>query len=180
MSLYHDKFSKHNIQIAQILMGQAELDSRRSTSHSYNAIKILLKNNVIPIINENDVTSVKELVFGDNDQLAAHITHYFNADMLVILSDIKGYYDKDPKIHSDAKIKKVVTRLSKEELNSNSKSGSKFGTGGIYTKLKAANFLLKRDKEMFLTSGFDLTALEDFLLDDNHTSGTLFRPSLED
>ena len=81
-----------------------------------NVMEILLQNKVIPIINENDVIATEELI-GDNDQLAAYITHYFKADMLVILTDIDGYYDKNPREFSDAKIQKIINEISQDELD---------------------------------------------------------------
>ena len=72
-----------------------------------NVMEILLENKILPIINENDVIATEELVFGDNDQLAAHVAYYFKADMLAILSDIDGYYNKNPREFNDAVLQKM-------------------------------------------------------------------------
>ncbi len=176
MRSYQKKFEKYGIPIAQVLLSADDFDSRRRTEHAKNAIETLLKNRVIPVINENDVTATEELVFGDNDQLSAHVAYYFDADMLVILSDIDGLYDKDPKKHQDAKLLSVVYEIPKELLEQECNPNNSFATGGIVTKLKAAQFLIQRGKPMYLASGFDLKDAKSFLLEGRHQGGTLFLP----
>ncbi|HHD83703.1 MAG TPA: glutamate 5-kinase, partial [Campylobacteraceae bacterium] len=126
------------------------------------------------VINENDVTATEELVFGDNDQLSAHVAYYFDADMLVILSDIDGYYDADPRQDSAAKIRPKVSGISEEETEIPCNPNHQFATGGIATKLKAAKFLLEHDREMYMTSGFDLSDARNFLLEGEQSGGTHF------
>ncbi len=99
--------------------------------------------------------------------------------MLIILSDIKGYFDKDPNKHTDAKLRKIVSHIEESELNADYNPNDAFATGGIVTKLKAANFLLNHDREMFLSSGFDLKAAKEFLMDGIQTEGTLFKRDLK-
>lgn len=175
MSVYQKKFSKFNIDTAQILLTAQDFENEKSISNSKKTIDVLLKNNILPIVNENDVTATKELVFGDNDQLSAYVANYFDAELLVILSDISGYYDKNPSKFDDAKLMKNISYISEEELNQKEDANSKFSTGGIVTKLKAANFLMKNNKKMFLASGFDLSSVSDFLQNDISESGTLFQ-----
>ncbi|WP_281950546.1 glutamate 5-kinase [Nitrosophilus kaiyonis] len=175
MMSYQKKFEKFNKICAQLLLSADDFDSRKRTAHAKNAIEALLENRVIPIINENDVTATEELVFGDNDQLSAHVAYYFDADMLAILSDIDGLYDKDPKKYSDAKLLKEVNKIPQELLEEECNPNYTFATGGIVTKLKAANFLMKRGLPMFLASGFDLKDIKSFLIDGKHLGGTLFR-----
>ncbi len=174
MREYQKKFEKYDKLTAQFLLTASDFDSRKRTQFAKNAIEVCLKNRVIPIINENDTTATDELVFGDNDRLSAHVTYYFDADMLVILSDIDGYYDKDPRVNSDAKIRKVVHNITKDEANIELNPNDFFATGGIATKLKAADFLLKRGKKMFMADGFKLDDAKSFLLEGIHKSGTLF------
>ncbi len=174
MSIYRKEMKKYGIKVAQLLITADNFDSRKSTDYAKMAIETLLKNGVLPIINENDTTAIKELLFGDNDQLSAHAAYYFDADILVILSDIDAYYDKDPRSSSEAKVRKVVSSISKEELEMSLNPNLSFATGGIVTKLKAADFLIKRDKKMFMASGFDLSDAKSFLLDDIHKGGTVF------
>jgi len=174
MKTYQEMFQEFGITVAQMLFIADDFDSRKRSKNAKNVMEILLQNKVIPIINENDVIATEELI-GDNDQLAAYITHYFKADMLVILTDIDGYYDKNPREFSDAKIQKIINEISQDELDKKPSANSKFATGGIVTKLKAADFLMQKEIPMYLTSGFDLTNAYDFLVDNNHKSGTIFK-----
>lgn len=174
MSVYQKKFEKYGIVTAQVLLTADDFDSRKRTHHARNAVNTLIKNGVIPIINENDVTATEELVFGDNDQLSARVAYYFDADMLVILSDIDGYYDSDPHRNPDAKIYKTVSQIEDTVLEIPCDPNHTFATGGIVTKLKAAKFLLEHGKEMFMTSGFDLSDARSFLIEGNQKGGTRF------
>ena len=174
MKTYQEMFEEFGITVAQMLFIADDFDSRKRSKNAKNVMEILLQNNVIPIINENDVIATEELI-GDNDQLAAYITHYFKADMLVILTDIDGYYDKNPREFSDAKIQKIINEISQDELEKKPSANSKFATGGIVTKLKAADFLMQKNIPMYLASGFDLTNAYDFLVENNHKSGTIFK-----
>jgi glutamate 5-kinase len=129
----------------------------------------------LPIINENDVTNTEELVFGDNDQLSAHVTKHFDAELLVILSDINGYYSDDPHQNPEAEMMLHVHDISAKDLAMTHTPNNEFATGGIVTKLKAASMLLENGREMFLASGFDLRDVRAFLLEGEHTAGTLFK-----
>jgi len=175
MKTYKAEFEKYNILCSQVLIEATIFTDTVRLAHAKDAINTLLKNQVIPIINENDVTAIEELVFGDNDQLAAYVTHYFDCDLLTILTDIDGFYDKNPHENSDAKLHKIVNTIDNEQLNQKHSANSEFATGGIVTKLKAADFLIQNHKEMFLTSGFDLSDAKEYLLEDIHNNGTLFK-----
>ena len=179
MTSYKKKFDIYEIDTAQILLTEDDFDSRKRTKMFQEIIDAHLNHNILPIINENDISSTPEQLFGDNDQLSANVACATQADLLVILSDIDGYYDKNPKEYDDAKIRKIVHDITEEELNDASTPNDPFATGGIVTKLKAAEFLMKRGKRMLLCNGFDLTSAESFLLQDEHTLGTLFMPNLE-
>jgi glutamate 5-kinase len=174
LKMYQEKFSRYDTLCSQVLLSAEVFDSRKATKHAKAAIDTLLANGVVPIINENDTVSIEELVFGDNDRLSAHVTHYFDAKMLVILSDIDAYYDKDPNCYDDAKVHKVVTNISENELNASHTPNNEFATGGIVTKLQSANFLMQHNKQMFLASGFDLSDVKSLLIDGKHKGGTLF------
>ena len=177
MQTYAKALKKYGILSAQVLFSGYDLDSRKRTQNARNAMEVLLKNKVLPIINENDVTTTGELMFlgfGDNDQLSAYVTHFFDASLLAILSDIDGYYEENPKENPNAKMRKIVTSISEKELEAEATPNNAFATGGIVTKLKAAKFLLDNKREMFLSSGKDLSVLRDFLLHNLHEKGTLF------
>jgi len=175
MKMYQEKFNIFDILCSQVLLFADVFNSSVHIALANNTINVLLKNGVVPIINENDTVSVEELVFGDNDRLSAHVTHYFKAELLVILSDIDAFYDKDPNKFDDAKRRAIVTEISQEELEAEHTPNNEFATGGIVTKLQSADFLMKHNKEMFLASGFDLSDVKSFLIDNKHRGGTLFK-----
>ncbi len=175
LDTYRRKFNRHDILCSQVLLEASIFRDEERLNHAKDAINGLLANNIVPIVNENDVTAVDELVFGDNDQLSAHITYHFNADLLVILTDIDGYYDANPHENKNAKLQKIVCTVDKNLLDVEHTANSEFATGGIVTKLKAADFLLSHDKQMYLTSGFDLSCATEYLLNNNHNTGTLFK-----
>ena len=174
MTSYKKKFDIFEIDTAQILLTEDDFDSRKRTKMFQEIIDAHLDNDILAIINENDITSTPEQLFGDNDQLSATVAHAINANLLIILSDIDGYYDKNPQDHDDAQIYKVMTELPEGALKDDTTPNNAFATGGIVTKLKAADFMMKNGRKMFLTNGFDLSAVESFLIDDKHTLGTLF------
>jgi len=174
MSSYKSMFDIYNVNTSQILLTEDDFDSRTRTKIFQQIIDTTLENNILPIVNENDISTTPEQLFGDNDQLSAHVAQYTNSDMLIILSDIEGYYDSNPKDNPSAKIKKVVNKIEDNELKQAHTPNSQFATGGIVTKLKAGEYIMNNDKEMFLCSGFDLTTAREFLMEGIHNKGTLF------
>ncbi|HSR74820.1 MAG TPA: glutamate 5-kinase [Sulfurovum sp.] len=175
LKMYQEKFEKFGLLCSQVLLSADVFKYKEHVDHAKNAIDTLLENNVVPIINENDTVSIEELVFGDNDRLSAHVAHYFGATLLVILSDIDAFYDKDPNKYPDAKRRAVVHMLDEAELNAAHTPNNEFATGGIVTKLQSADFLMKQGRAMFLASGFDLSDVSSFLLKEEHKGGTLFK-----
>lgn len=174
MNKYARKFSAYDIFTAQVLVTAANFNKLDDIQRVKNTVNTLLQNGVIPIVNENDATATEELVVGDNDQLSAYIANHTNANMLIILSDIDAYYDKDPRKDDSAKVLKVVNSIKQSELEKDVNPNNNFATGGIVTKLKAADYLLKNNIDMFLSSGFDLSDVKSYMLDKNHNGGTLF------
>lgn len=175
MNKYARKFAEYNILCSQVLVTSANLHREDDTQRIKNTIDILLQNKVIPIVNENDATSTEELEVGDNDQLSAYIAKDIDAGILIILSDIDAYYDKDPRAYNDAKVLKIVTKIKQEELEKEATPHNVFATGGIVTKLKAAQYLYDKKIDMFLASGFDLSDVKSFMIDGVHKGGTLFK-----
>lgn len=174
LETYRKIFESYGILNAQILLCGHDFDSRSCTQNAKDTIEVLLSNKVLPIINENDALATAELKFGDNDRLSAHVAYYFDADLLVILSDIEGYFDKNPHQYPDAKLIKQVKKIPQENLKTDYDPHGHFATGGIVTKLIAADFLMQRGKKMFLCNGKDLENLEKFLLEGIQESGTIF------
>ncbi len=174
MSSYKNMFDIYDVTISQILLTEEDFDSRVHTRIFQDIIDRTLKHDILPIVNENDISTTPDQLFGDNDQLSAHVAYYTGADMLIILSDIDGYYDSNPKSNPKAKIRKFVTELKEDELNQEHTPNSQFATGGIVTKLKAAQYLTDKNREMFLCNGYDLTSAREFLIEGIHKKGTLF------
>jgi glutamate 5-kinase len=174
MNKYAKKFAQHNILTAQVLVTAANFNDDDECRRIKDTVDTLLSNGVIPIINENDATTTKELVVGDNDQLSAYVAKHTDSNLLIILSDIDAYYDKDPRKFTDAKILKIVNSIDENELQKEATPNCAFATGGILTKLKAANYLLVHGIDMVLTSGYDLSDIKSLMLQNRHIGGTIF------
>ena len=144
MAKYRELFKVHGQKVAQILLTAEDLSNRASYVHTCNVLRMLLKTGVIPIINENDVTSVDELRlkegykvnFSDNDILSVLVASAIGADMIIILSDVDGLYTADPR-EASARLIKTVDAIT-PELKSSLNGKSKLGRGGIQSKIKAA------------------------------------------
>ncbi|UPT78414.1 glutamate 5-kinase [Sulfurovum sp. XGS-02] len=175
MSSYKKKFDIYDTDIAQILLTEDDFDSRKSTEIFRQIIHTSFKEDIVPIVNENDISSTPDQIFGDNDQLAARVAHHTDSDLLVILSDIDGYYDSNPDENPHAHMLKEVHSISDDELAAVYRPTNEFTSGGLYTKLVAAEYLMNKKREMFLCSGFDLSAAYGYLMEGKHTKGTLFR-----
>lgn len=175
MKYYYEGFEKLAIKCAQVLLIADDFRAKNRIAHSKNAIEMLLAKNIIPIINENDVIAVKELLFGDNDQLAANVAYHFNAKYLMILTDVDGFYDKNPKVSADAKLQKYIYKIEPKYSQSSNQASSSFAQGGIATKLKAAKFLIEKNIPTFLSSGFDLKYAKEYFLENKHNGGTIFK-----
>lgn len=139
MNCYHEAFRRFDIPIAQVLVTREIFNNRESYLNVRRAVDTLINMDVVPIFNENDSVSTKEIgpVFGDNDSLGAHVASKLEADHLIILSDIDGLYDKNPRQHEDACLIPLVTDLTPEIMAAAGGGGSEFSTGGMKTKLKA-------------------------------------------
>lgn len=175
MATYESFLNVYGMRAAQILLDGIDFDSKKHSTYAKKVVWGLLELGVLPIINENDATAIAEIVYGDNDRLSADAAICFETELLVMLSDIDGYYDSNPSENKNAKIRPVVDKIEDYEIeNCAPKIGSKHGTGGIATKLIAAQMVMEHGIDMYLTSGFDLSAVRSFLLDDQQIGGTLF------
>ena len=138
MRAYEDVFALHGITVAQLLLTRGDLADRNRYRNAAATLETLLESGVLPIINENDTVAVDEIKFGDNDNLSALVTSLVEADLLVILTDIAGLYDADPRSNSAAKLIPLVRAITRELEAAAGGSGSSVGTGGMATKLAAA------------------------------------------
>lgn len=176
MRMYYTEFQKYDVRCSQLLLSVCDFDSHKHIKQTRNMIEVLLANNVVPIINQNDVTALEEFGLDDNDQMAADVAYHFGADLLVVLSDVDGYYTASPHPGEAAAVRLVVNRLTQEELEDEAMPTNPVATGGIVAKLQAAHFLLNHGMRMYLASGFRLEMAREFLLHGKHAAGTLFCP----
>jgi len=163
--------------VAQILLTRGDLCDRVRYLNARNTINTLLEWNVLPIINENDTVAVKSLQFGDNDNLGAMITLLLGADLMINLTDIGGLYDKDPRVHEDAKLLSEVTSMGKHIEAMAGKIAGPLGTGGMGTKITAAKKLTAAGIPMIIASGLTPNILVNIF--DNDYVGTYFVPKKE-
>ncbi|MDR1404917.1 MAG: glutamate 5-kinase [Candidatus Methanoplasma sp.] len=174
MQKWNESFHNHGILAAQILLTMDIYSDRESVLNLNNTIDVLLRNGVVPIFNENDAVSIKEIghVFGDNDTLSAVIASRVDADILIILSDVDGLYDKNPNVHKDAKFIAVVEDISPEIENMAGGSVSGQGVGGMKTKIAAAKICKDAGCRMVIASN----AVDDAVsrIADGENIGTMF------
>ncbi|MEE4253863.1 MAG: glutamate 5-kinase [Desulfuromusa sp.] len=135
---YKETFQRLNHNVAQVLLTRDDLSNRRRYLNARNTVMTLLEYGVTPIVNENDTVVVDEIRFGDNDNLSALVTNLVEADMLIILSDVDGFYDQDPTGNPQAELIPVVERVTAAIEALGGESSGNLGTGGMTTKLKAA------------------------------------------
>jgi glutamate 5-kinase len=135
---YRETFHSHDSNVAQVLLTRDDLSNRRRYLNSRNTVMTLLEYGVTPVVNENDTVVVEEIRFGDNDNLSALVTNLVDADLLIIMSDVDGLYDKDPTVDPTACLIPIVERVTASIEALGGGSHSSLGTGGMGTKLKAA------------------------------------------
>jgi glutamate 5-kinase len=171
---YEKAFSSHKKKVAQILLTQSDLTSRKRYLNARNTINTLLTWNVIPIINENDTVVTDEIKFGDNDHLSAMIALLLNADVLVNLTDIDGLYNKDPRTNPDAELLPVIATINKKiEMLASSIPGA-VGTGGMLSKIKAAKKTTSAGVPMVIAPGNSDSIIQDLF--SGKEEGTYFTP----
>ncbi len=177
MEKYDKAFGRNAKQIAQVLLTHDDLANRDRYLNIRNTLLTLLRFGVIPIINENDTVSVEELRFGDNDNLAALITNLIEADMLICLTDVLGLYDGDPALSEQARPVYTVAEITPqiEAMVGNTKSLQ--GTGGMLSKLKAAQKVAQRGGSSFIGPGKKKHVLQKLF--SGELVGTFFLPSKE-
>lgn len=177
MYMYDKFFAEYSIVVAQVLLTKyVLLEDRRQ--HVVNSMERLLSQGVIPIVNENDTVAIDELELevGENDSLAANVATIANADLLVIMSDIDGLYDKDPHVHENANLIPEVGEITDDIRSLAGGAGSAFGTGGMATKIKAVEIAHAADIDVVLMNGKNPHKLYDLFED--KPVGTLFAKTL--
>lgn len=185
MALYEDGFDKFDIKTAQVLLTEDDFSKRNRYLSLRNTLSRLLELNVIPIINQNDTVSTSELkaykeddikvCFGDNDKLSALVTSELDADLLIILSDIDGLFDKDPRKNDDAKLISEVKEIT-PKIEALGFEASKKGRGGMKTKLEAAKVVGCSGSNTVIVNGKKPNAISNVFGD--NFNGTIFSPSV--
>lgn len=150
MGAYADAFGKYGRRAAQVLLTRRDFSFRESYNNAYNALTFLLERQVVPIINENDVVSLRELSFGENDLLAALVAALVQADHLVVFTDAGGIYSADPRLQPKAQRYDHLDRITPEIWEQVSAAGSGRGTGGMQAKVRAARVALSLGVDMFI------------------------------
>jgi glutamate 5-kinase len=178
MYLYDKLFMEYGHVTAQILMTRIITDRDNTRQNLINTFDALLSLGAVPIVNENDSVAVEEIecddiAFGGNDTLSAVVATLIHADMLVLLSDIKGLYDSDPHKNPDAKLIPCVEKIDDGVRSLAGGAGSDFGTGGMVTKLDAAKTAMEAGIDMVIMDGSQPAKLYDLF--DGKPVGTLFR-----
>ncbi|MCR4925041.1 MAG: glutamate 5-kinase [Clostridiales bacterium] len=143
MFMYDKLFSEYGYVVGQLLVTKSDFEDGQRRENLSNAFEKLFEYGAIPIVNENDSVAVEEIVYGDNDTLSATVASLVNADLLVIFTDIDGLYDSDPRENPDAKLIPVVEKIDDSILALAGGAGSKRGTGGMVTKVHAAQITSK-------------------------------------
>ena len=177
MYMYDKFFAEYSIVVAQVpLTKYVLLEDRRQ--HVVNSMERLLSQGVIPIVNENDTVAIDELELevGENDSLAANVATIANADLLVIMSDIDGLYDKDPHVHENANLIPEVGEITDDIRSLAGGAGSALGTGGMATKIKAVEIAHAAEIDVVLMNGKNPHKLYDLFED--KPVGTLFAKTL--
>lgn len=172
--LYEKMFSEYGITIAQILLTREDMVSKNRYLNGRFALSALIEQKVLPIINENDAISVEEIKFGDNDNLSALVSCMVEADLLIILSDIDGLYNKNPALYKDASILNFVDKIDKSIEESAGGTTSNVGTGGMITKIMAAKISTASGIPMIIAKSDEPYVLNRILSFQN--LGTFFKP----
>ena len=177
MFLYDKFFGYYDKTVAQILLNAEDITQEEKKENLTNTFETLLEQGVIPIVNENDSVSYSEIesdekLFSDNDVLSAVVAVLCRADMLVILSDIDGFYDKDPRFHKDALLINRIEEINDTTYELAGGAGSRRGTGGMRTKVQAAELATSQGTSTLVTNGKRPEGLYDIV--EGKKVGTLF------
>ena len=175
MKAYEESFDKHSISISQALLARGDFENRNGYLNIRNTLLELLQIGILPIINENDVVATEELNrYGDNDRLSAMVANAVDADILILLGTIDGLYTEDPNINNDAKKIEIVKKIDPKIISYAKGPVDKVGTGGMISKIQAANIATKSGISMYIASGLQNQVIKRIINDE--TVGTKFLP----
>ncbi len=176
MAIYEQFFGIYDVKVAQVLLTRADLVDRRRFINARNTLDALLSQKVIPIINENDTVATEEIRFGDNDNLSAHVANLIEADLLVLLTDQDGLFSGDPRQDPDARLLKLIDQAEIPAEIWAAAGGSRggIGTGGMITKLQAADLARRGGTTVVIASGSDANNI--LRIANREALGTWFTP----
>lgn len=172
MYTYDKLFSEYNHTVAQLLMTGSDFENEERHINFKNTMDKLLEFKALPIINENDTVATEEIKVGDNDTLSAMVAVNVSADLLILLSDIDGLFTADPHTDPNARLISVVSEINDDILALGGDEGSAFGTGGMRTKLYAAQICTEKNCDMIIANGEKPDILYDIV--DGKAVGTRF------
>lgn len=173
MFMYDKLFGEYGHTVGQLLITKSDVDNNERRENLINTFNKLFDFGAIPVINENDSVAVEEIVYGDNDSLSAIVARLINADALIILTDIDGLYDANPTENEDAKLIPLVTVIDEDLYAIAGGRGSTLGTGGMVTKLHAAEIAMDAGIDTIVMNGEDPTDIYKAL--DGKQIGTFFK-----
>ena len=174
---YETSFQKHGLKTAQVLLTHDDLSNRKRYLNARSTLRTLLKLKVVPIVNENDTVAMEEIRFGDNDTLAALVANLVEADVLVILTDQAGMFDKDPRSNADAKLLSEVSAADPQLEAMAGGTAGKVGRGGMLTKVRAAKLAARSGASTLVAPGRTSGVLDAIAA--GQPVGTLFTPGQE-
>jgi len=176
MRNFMNSFEKKKMKVAQILLTFSDTEDRRKSLNSRETIKSLVDLGIIPVINENDTVATDELKFGDNDRLAARVAQVINADLLVLLSDVDGLYDKNPKLNKDANLIREISEISSKTFKMATSETNDYGSGGMFTKIQAAEIAFTFGCDTLIMKGNQKNPIKNF---EKNKNGTLFKSPIK-
>lgn len=172
MFMYDKYFGENGVKTGQLLITKSDIENEKRRENLENTFEKLFEYEAVPVINENDAVATEEIVYGDNDSLSAIVAKLIKADALIILSDIDGLYDENPNENPDARLIPVVKEINDDIKVLCGGAGSSRGTGGMITKIHAAEIAMENGIPTVIMNG---TAPQDiYKLIDGHSVGTLF------
>lgn len=172
MHIYEKFFAEYGQTMAQLLLTKDNAIDEHARENSRNSLMTLLGMDVIPVINENDAVATDEIKIGDNDNLSAMVAEMIGAEVLIILTDIDGLFDGNPKINPNAKIIHEVAEITPEIERIAGGAGTKLGIGGMFTKIQAAKIAVKNGITMLIINGREVGNLRRAL--NGEEIGTVF------
>lgn len=174
MRCYSEQFAAYGIYVAQLLLTKEDFFDEKRSLNTRNTLFTLTDEDVLPIVNENDTVSTDQIKIGDNDTLSARVANLWNASCLIILSDIDGIFNKNPKDFKDAKLIREIKDIDRDLANIQIGSANSFGTGGVPTKIEAARMVNRYGIPMILANGGKPDILKE--LYQGQIEATVFQP----